>query len=183
MAGLVAAFIFALQMLNFPVASGTSGHLLGGALAAVLVGPWVATLCIAVVLLVQGLVFADGGLSAYGINVLLIAVIPSFVGAWVFRLAWSVLPRDKASAVAGSASAALVSVLVAAATFAVLFAVGGAVDLPFAEVLGAMVGVHVLVGLGEAAITAAVVSAVVAVRPDLVALAPGLSRTTVAVAG
>lgn len=183
MAGLVAASIFALQMLNFPVVSGTSGHLLGGALAAVLVGPWVATSCIAVVLLVQGLVFADGGLSAYGINVLLIAIVPSFVGAWVFRLAWSVLPKDKASAVAGAVLAALVSVPVAAATFAVLFAVGGAVDLPFAQVLGAMVGVHVLVGLGEAAITAAVVSAVVAVRPDLVALAPGLSRATVAVAG
>ena len=70
MAGLVAAFVFALQLLNFPVASGTSGHLIGGALAAVLVGPWVAVVCLSIVLFVQALLFADGGLSAYGINVI-----------------------------------------------------------------------------------------------------------------
>jgi len=180
MAGLVAAFIFALQMLNFPVASGTSGHLLGGALAAVLVGPWVGSLCIAVVLLVQGLVFADGGLSAIGINVLLVAIIPSFLGYGVFRLVWTLLPKEKASAVAAAAVAALVSVPVAAAAFAVLFGIGGSVDLAFGSVLGAMVGVHVLIGIGEALITAAVVSAVAGVRPDLLAAAPELARTIVA---
>ena len=175
MAGLVAAFIFALQMLNFPVASGTSGHLLGGALAAVLVGPWVGSLCIAIVLLVQSLLFADGGLSAYGLNVLLIATIPSFVGYGVFRALRRVLPRTAPSVVGASAVAALVSVPVAAAAFALLFGIGGNVDLELGSVLGAMVGVHVLVGMGEALITAAVVSAVVNVRPDLVHAASDLT--------
>ena len=168
MAGLVAAFVFALQMLNFPVASGTSGHLLGGALAAVLVGPWIGVLCIAVVLLVQGLMFADGGLTAYGLNVLLIGIVPTFAGWWVFRAFRSVLPATKRSVVAASGVAAFVSVPVAAAVFAVLFAVGGSVDISFGAVLTAMVGVHTLVGIGEAVITAAVVSAVVSTRPDLV---------------
>jgi cobalt/nickel transport system permease protein len=166
--GLVAAFIFVLQMLNFPVASGTSGHLLGGALAAVLVGPWIGCVCITVVLLVQGLLFADGGLTAYGLNVLLIAVIPTFVAWGVFKATRSFLPATRGSVVAASSVGALVSVPVAAAAFAVLFAAGGAVDLSFGSVLAAMVGVHVLIGIGEAVITGAVVSAVVAARPDVV---------------
>jgi cobalt/nickel transport system permease protein len=168
LAGLVAAFIFALQMLNFPVANGTSGHLVGGALAAVLVGPWIGCVCVAVVLLVQGLLFADGGLTAYGLNVLLIAIIPSFVGWGVFRAARSFLPATRRSVVVSSALAALVSVPVAAAAFAVLFAIGGSVDLPFRSVLAAMVGVHLVIAIGEAVITAAVVSAVVATRADVV---------------
>lgn len=176
MAGLVAAFVFALQMLNFPVASGTSGHLLGGVLAAVLVGPWIAILCIAVVLLLQGLLFADGGLTAYGLNVLLIGIIPSFVGYGVFRLVRSALPATKGSVVAASGVAALVSVPVAAAAFALLFAVGGSVDLSFSAVVTAMVGVHILVGIGEALITMAVVSTVISSRPDLVFGASDLER-------
>jgi len=168
LAGLVAAFIFALQMLNFPVAAGTSGHLLGGTLAAVLVGPWTGTLCVAVVLLVQALVFADGGLSAYGINVVLIAIVPSFVGYGAFRLARVLLPSRPSSVVTASGFAALVSVPTAAALFAVLYGFGGAADLSFGSVLATMVGVHVLVGIGEAIITACVLSAVVATRPDLV---------------
>ena len=168
LAGLVAAFVFVLQMLNFPVASGTSGHLLGGALAAVLVGPWIGCVCIAVVLLVQGLLFADGGLTAYGLNVLLIAVIPTFVGWGVFRAARAMLPATRRSVVVSSGLAALVSVPVAAAAFAVLFTIGGSVDLSFGSVLAAMLGVHVLIGIGEAVITAAVVSAVVATRADVV---------------
>lgn len=179
MAGLVAAFIFALQMLNFPVAGGTSGHLLGGALAAVLVRPWVGTLCISVVLAVQGLMFADGGLTAYGLNVILIAIVPTFVAYGVFRLLWRFLPKRKPSVVIGTTVAALVSVPVAAAVFAVLFAIGGAVDLSFGTVLGAMVSVHVLVGIGEALITSAVISTVVAVRPDLIAAAPELKPALV----
>ncbi len=174
MAGLVAAFVFAAQMLNFPVGAGTSGHLLGGALAAVLVGPWIGNLCIAVVLLVQALLFADGGLSAYGLNVLLIATIPSFVGYGAFRLTRIALPRAKSSVVAASGVAALVSVPVAAAAFAVLFRVGGSVDLSFSSLLTAMVGTHLLVGIGEACITAAVISAVISSRPDLVSGAADL---------
>ncbi|MDE0802218.1 MAG: energy-coupling factor ABC transporter permease [Acidimicrobiales bacterium] len=168
MAGLVAAFIFALQLLNFPVASGTSGHLLGGALAAVLVGPWVGLVCVSIVLLVQALVFADGGLTAYGLNVILVAIVPAFVGYGVYRLVRALLPANRRAVVAGSAVGAFVSVPVAAAVFAVLFAVGGSIDLEFSSVLTAMVGTHLLIGIGEAAITAAIVSAVVTTRPDLV---------------
>lgn len=168
MAGLVAAFIFALQLLNFPVASGTSGHLLGGALAAVLVGPWVGLVCVSIVLLVQALVFADGGLTAYGINVILVAIVPAFVGYATYRLVRALLPANRGSVVAASALGAFVSVPIAAAVFSVLFAFGGSVDLEFSSVLTAMVGTHLLIGLGEAAITAAIVSAVVSTRPDLV---------------
>lgn len=168
MAGLVAAFIFALQMLNFPVVSGTSGHLLGGALAAVLVGPYVGLTCVSIVVFVQALLFADGGLSALGLNVLLIAIVPAFVGYGVFTVAARLLPPTRQGVVASAAVGAFVSVPVAAAVFSVLFAVGGAVDLSFSAVMGAMVGTHVLIGVGEAVITAAIVSAVVASRPDLV---------------
>ncbi|WP_436795003.1 energy-coupling factor ABC transporter permease [Actinospongicola halichondriae] len=168
MAGLVAAFIFALQLINFPVASGTSGHLIGGALAAVLVGPWVAIVCLSIVLFVQALLFADGGLSAYGINVILMAIVPVVIGYGAFVLARTLLPKAKSGVVASSAIGAALSVPVAAATFALLFGIGGTIDLDFRSVLVAMVGTHVLIGIGEAAITAAVVSAVVGTRPDLV---------------
>lgn len=173
MAGLVSAFVFALQMLNFPVAAGTSGHLLGGALATVLVGPWLGSLCIAVVLFVQSLVFADGGLTAYGINVLLIATIPTFVAHAVFTLCRRVLPAGRSAVVGGAAMAAFVSVPVAAAAFALLFALGGSVGVPVGTVLTAMVGVHLLIAVGEAIITTAVISAVVGTRPDLVRGANG----------
>ena len=94
LAGLTAAFIFALQMLNFPVASGTSGHLLGGCLAAVLVGPWVGSLCMAVVFIVQALVFADGGLTALGLNIIVMGYVTCFVGYGVFLLLRSIAPAD-----------------------------------------------------------------------------------------
>src|SRR5687767_8163277 len=93
MAGLVAAFVFAAQMVNFPVGAGTSGHLLGGALAAVLVGPFTGALCLAVVLLVQGLLFADGGITALGTNVTLFSIVAVGVSWVVFRLAQRVLPK------------------------------------------------------------------------------------------
>ncbi|HJU97610.1 MAG TPA: energy-coupling factor ABC transporter permease [Jiangellaceae bacterium] len=168
LAGLTAAFVFAVQMLNFPVGVGTSGHLLGGALAAVLVGPWTAVLCVSVVLIVQALLFADGGLTALGTNVTLIAVVTVAVGWFVTRAVLLVLPRRPASVVPASAVGALVSVPAAALVFVLLFAVGGNADLPLATLTAAMLGWHVLVGIGEAVITALTVSAVVAVRPDLV---------------
>jgi cobalt/nickel transport system permease protein len=167
LAGLVAAFVFAVQMLNFPVASGTSGHLLGAVLAAVLVGPWAAVICIAVVLLVQAL-FADGGLTALGLNVLNMGLVAGLGGYAVFLVARRLLPRTKAGVVAASAVAAGLSVVLAAVAFVVEYAIGGTVDLSLGAVLGAMVGVHVLIGIGEAVITAMTVSAVLAVRPDLV---------------
>ncbi|MEU5972741.1 energy-coupling factor ABC transporter permease [Streptomyces globisporus] len=168
LAGLVAAFIFAVQMLNFPVAAGTSGHLMGGALAAILVGPYTAVLCLSVVLLLQGIFFADGGLTALGVNITVMGVVTVVVAYGVFRLLAGLLPRSRRSATASAFVAALVSVPASAAAFTLLYWIGGTTDIPIGKVFTAMVGVHVLIGIGEAVITALTVGAVLAVRPDLV---------------
>ncbi|MFF2729901.1 energy-coupling factor ABC transporter permease [Streptomyces sp. NPDC058008] len=175
LAGLVAAFVFAVQMLNFPVAAGTSGHLLGGALAAILVGPWTGVLCLAVVLLMQGILFADGGLTALGVNITVMGVVTTVVAYAVFRGLARVLPRTRRSTTVAAFVAALLSVPAAAVAFTAIYAVGGTTDVPVGKVLTAMVGVHVLIGVGEAAITALTVGAVIAVRPDLVHGARGLA--------
>jgi len=168
MAGLVAAFIFAVQMLNFPVGAGTSGHLMGGALAAVLVGPWTGILCMSVVLLVQGLLFADGGLTALGTNIVLMGVVTVGVGWIVFKGVLAVTRKNEGAVVVGAFLGALLSVPAAAIVFVMLFEVGGTADISLSALIAAMVGWHVLIGIGEAVITALTVSAVVAVRPDLV---------------
>ncbi|MFI6453709.1 energy-coupling factor ABC transporter permease [Streptosporangium amethystogenes] len=167
MAGLVAAFVFAVQMLNFPVAAGTSGHLLGGALAAILVGPYTAVLCVAVVLLVQGFFFADGGLTALGVNITLMGVVAVLVGWGVFRLITRSV-RGRGAVVAASFVAALVSVPATALAFTLLFWIGGTAPIEIGTVAAAMGGVHLLIGIGEGLITAVTVSTVLAVRPDLV---------------
>jgi cobalt/nickel transport system permease protein len=176
LAGLVAAFIFAVQMLNFPVAAGTSGHLLGGALAAILVGPYTGVLCVSVVLLMQGILFADGGLTALGVNITDMAIVTTVVGYAVFRGLVKVLPRTRRSVTVASFAAALLSVPAAAVTFTFIYAIGGTTDIAIGKVATAMIGVHVLIGIGEAAITALTVGAVVAVRPDLVYGARGLQQ-------
>ena len=168
LAGLVATFVFATQMLNVPVAGGTSGHLMGGALAAVLVGPYTGLLCLTVVLAVQSLLFADGGITALGTNVVLMGVVTVVVGYLVFRAVQLVLPKRLSMVAPAAALGALVSVVLAAATFVGLYVVGGAVPIPLDTLLTAMVGVHVLIGIGEAVITFLVVASIVAVRPDLV---------------
>ncbi|MFP3991913.1 energy-coupling factor ABC transporter permease [Streptomyces sp. E11-3] len=175
LAGLVAAFIFAVQMLNFPVAAGTSGHLLGGALAAILVGPYTGVLVMSVVLLMQSVLFADGGLTALGVNITVMGIVTVVVAYVLFRGLVKILPRGRRSVTVASFVAALVSVPASAAAFTLLFAVAGTTDVPVGTVLTAMVGVHVLIGLGEAAITALTVGAVIAVRPDLVYGARGLA--------
>lgn len=176
LAGLVAAFIFAVQMLNFPVAAGTSGHLLGGALAAILVGPYTGVLCVSVVLLMQGVLFADGGLTALGVNITDMAIVTTVVAYGLFRGLVKVLPRRRRSVTVASFVAALLSVPAAAVAFTALYAVGGTADVPLGKVFTAMVGVHLLIGIGEAAITALTVGAVIAVRPDLVYGARGLTK-------
>jgi cobalt/nickel transport system permease protein len=168
LAGLVALFIFATQMLNFPIGAGTSGHLLGGALAAVLVGPYTATLAITVVLIVQATLMADGGITALGTNITLMGLVGVWVGWLVFLAVRRVLPNRPRMVVPAAAVAALVSVPAAAFGFAVLFDLGGTTHVPFGTVVAAMVGVHVVIGLGEAVITALAVGSIVAVRPDLV---------------
>jgi len=174
MAGLVAAFIFAVQMLNFPVGAGTSGHLLGGALAAVLVGPWTAVLCMSVVLITQSLLFADGGITALGSNITLMGIVTIAVGFAVFTTVVRFAPASARSVAVGAFLAALVSVPAAAAAFVGLYEVGGTADIPLRSLIAAMVGWHVLIGVGEAIITGLTVSSVLAVRPDLVYGARGL---------
>jgi cobalt/nickel transport system permease protein len=168
MAGLVAAFVFAAQMLNFPVGAGTSGHVLGGALAAVLVGPWTGMLCLSVVLIVQALLFADGGITALGTNITLMAVVAVAVGWLVFRGAQRLLPDTTGWVAPAAAVGAFASVPCTAAVFTVLYAVGGTAPIPFDGLLTAMLGWHTLIGLGEAVITGLTVASITAVRPDLV---------------
>ena len=168
LAGLVAVFVFAAQMVNFPVGAGTSGHLIGAALAAVLVGPATATLCLTVVLAVQAFLFADGGVSALGTNVLLMGVVAVWVGYGLFRVALALLPRCLSSVSIAAGIGALLSVPTAALAFVGLYALGGAAPVPLAQLAAVMTGWHVVIGLGEAAITVLAVSSVVAARPDLV---------------
>jgi cobalt/nickel transport system permease protein len=174
LAGLVAAFVFAAQMLNFPVASGTSGHLLGGVLAAVLVGPVVGAVCIAVVLLVQALLFADGGLTALGLNVVNMALIGVFGGYALFCALRAVLPRRAPSVVVASGIAAGLAVVLSSIAFTIEYALGGSAGVSVTTLAGAMISVHTLIGIGEGVITAMTVSAVLATRPDLVWGARGL---------
>jgi cobalamin biosynthesis protein CbiM len=168
LAGLTAVFIFAVQMLNFPVAAGTSGHLLGGALAAVLVGPWAATLALTVVLLMQGFLFADGGLTAVGLNVFNMGVIGVWAGYGAFLIMRKVLPKNKSSIAVAASIAGLLSVPAAAVGFTIQYAMGATATFSTSTVLSAMVGTHVLIGIGEALITGLTVSAVLASRSDLV---------------
>jgi len=168
MAGLVATFVFAAQMVNFPVGLGTSGHLLGGALAAVLVGPWTGLLAVSVVLIVQALLLADGGITALGTNISLLGIVGVVVGWVVFRGLQRVLPKRLGLVPGLAAAGALVSVPVAALAFVGLYAVGGTAPVPLDGLTTAMLSWHALIGLGEALITGLVVASVVAVRPDLV---------------
>ena len=168
MAGLVATFVFAGQMINFPVGAGTSGHLLGGTLAAVLVGPWTAVLCVSTVLLVQALLMADGGITALGTNITLMALVGVAVGWLVFQAIRAVLPNRLGVVAPAAAVAAFVSVPAGALAFSLLFAIGGTAPVATDKVVLAMVSWHLVIGLGEAVITALVVASVVGVRPDLV---------------
>jgi cobalt/nickel transport system permease protein len=168
MAGLVATFVFAAQMVNFPVGLGTSGHLLGGALAAVLVGPWTGLLAVSVVLVVQALLLADGGITALGTNITLLGIVGVVVGWLVFRGLQRLLPTRLGLVPVLAAVGAFVSVPVAALAFVGLYALGGTAPVPLDGLATAMLGWHTLIGIGEAVITGLVVASVVALRPDLV---------------
>lgn len=158
--GVTAAFIFAAQMLNFPVAGGTSGHLLGGVLAAVLLGPWAGAVVISVVLIVQCLIFQDGGITALGANILNMAIIGVMGGYLVYNLF-----RKKLGVIPAVAIASWLSVVIASSACAVELAISGASPLRIA--LPAMVGIHMLIGIGEAIITCLVIGFIQKVRPDL----------------
>ncbi|MGW0021380.1 energy-coupling factor ABC transporter permease [Rhodococcus sp. NPDC003382] len=172
MAGLVAAFAFALQMVNFPILPGVSGHVLGGALAAILVGPYTGALCLAIVLIVQALLFADGGLSALGANITNMALIGVATGYGIAVALRSLLrgrTRGRGLAVV-SFTAALAAVVAASAGFLLEYAIGGASTTSLGTVAAYLLGTHVLVGAGEGIVTAATVAAVARARPDLVYL-------------
>lgn len=168
LAGIAAAFIFAAQMFNFPVAAGTTGHLLGGALAAILLGPHMGSIVVTIVVVVQALVFADGGLTALGYNVLNMAIVPAYGGYALFRLFRRVVPKTSGGVVAATGLAALGSVVLSAMAFSIQWLFGATAPVSFAEVFTAMVGVHFLIGIGEGVISAMAVGAVLGARADLV---------------
>jgi cobalt/nickel transport system permease protein len=162
---LTGAFIFATQMLNFPVAAGTSGHLIGGALAGILLGPWVGALVLAIVLLIQALFFGDGGITALGANIVLMGLVAGTGGYYLFRLLAAALPKSRVGFLAATAITSWATVVVASMVCTVFLLLNGFPD----ETFTAMVAVHALIGIGEAVITTAVVGAVLSARPDLVA--------------
>jgi cobalt/nickel transport system permease protein len=163
--GVMSAFIFAVQMLNFPVAGGTSGHFLGGVLAAILLGPYAAAIVIAVVLTAQCLIFQDGGLTALGANIFNMSFIGA-IGGYLIYVGIHRVIKSKAGMMASAGIAAWFSVVAASSFCAIELAISGTSPLNIA--LPAMAGVHVLIGIGEAIITCLVLSFILKVRPDLI---------------
>jgi cobalt/nickel transport system permease protein len=182
--GVLAAFIFAAQAINFPVAAGTSGHLLGGTLAAIVVGPWAATLIMTAVIAVQGLIFQDGGLVVMGWNIVNMGVLTALTGYVCYRLARRSIGESPLSAVAAAFAAAWISVEVGAIATSVELAVSG--TSPLALALPAMAGVHALIGVGEGIITSGAVGFLQATRPEILQageMAPGRRGAVGVVAG
>jgi cobalt/nickel transport system permease protein len=168
MMGVLAAFIFAAQMLNFPVIGGTSGHLIGAALAAILLGPWAGVLIMTCVLIVQSLIFQDGGLFALGANIVNMGVIPCFVGYYLYRGINLFFRKRKLGIMVGAGLAGWFTVVASSVFCALELAISDTVPLGVA--LPAMAGIHALIGIGEGLITAAVLVLVLATRADLLEL-------------
>jgi cobalt/nickel transport system permease protein len=177
--GVMAAFIFAAQMFNFQVIGGTSGHLLGGVLAAVLLGPWAGTLVMASVVAVQALVFQDGGLVVLGANIFNMGVIGTLGGYAIYRALCGVLGGEDRARVPAAGIAAWLSVVIAAGAISIELALSGTTELMVA--LPTMVAIHMLIGVGEAIITMAALAFIQVTRPDLFELRDaGLSSSTAA---
>jgi cobalt/nickel transport system permease protein len=166
--GVMAAFIFAAQMFNFQIPGGTSGHLLGGVLAAILLGPYAGTIVMACVISVQALVFQDGGLLALGANIFNMGVIGTFGGYWLYRTIAAVLGGEQKGRLPAAAVAAWCSVMAAAVLVAFQLAISDTTSLPTALV--AMAGWHVVIGVGEAVITVGALAFIAASRADLLRL-------------
>ena len=162
LAGVMAAFIFAGQMINFPVAGGTSGHLIGAALAAIALGPWLGILVMTAVIALQALLFQDGGLVVMGANILVMGVVPALVG---YGLYGAVAGRGRRAQLAVAAVAAWLSVMAAALLTALLLGFSNTVS--FSVVVPIMLGIHALIGIGEALITVAALSFILSARPQL----------------
>ena len=163
--GVMAAFIFAAQAINFPVLGGTSGHLLGGALATIVLGPWAAVLVMAAVIGLQGLLFQDGGLLVMGWNIMNMGVLTVFVAAAVYRLVRGRLANDRTGLIIGGAAGAWLSVMAAALATSLELAASG--TSPLNIVLPAMLAVHAAIGTGEAIITVGALLLIYSTRPDL----------------
>ncbi|MCJ7769082.1 MAG: energy-coupling factor ABC transporter permease [Dehalococcoidales bacterium] len=168
MMGILAAFIFAAQMLNFPVAGGTSGHVIGAALVAILLGPWAAVIIMSVVLFAQSLIFQDGGLLALGANIFNMGIVAGFGAYYIYRIMGLLLGDSSRSKLVAGFIAAWSSVLLASMACAIELAISG--TSPLSVVLPAMAGVHSIIGIGEGLITVAVVSVVLSTRADLLKL-------------
>ena len=171
LAGIMAAFIFAAQMLNFPVAGGTSGHFIGAALAFIVLGPWLGLLAMTAVVAVQALLFQDGGLVVMGANILVMGIVPGFLAYGIYR--WS-RGRSANVQLLLTGVAAWLSVVTAATIVSLLLAFSGTSSLNV--VLPAMLGVHVLIGLGEALITVAALTFIRRTRPSLLEEGPSAGR-------
>ena len=163
LAGIMAAFIFAAQMLNFPVAGGTSGHFIGAALATIVLGPWLGILVMAAVIILQALLFQDGGLVVMGDNILVMGIIPAFVG---YGLSRSFMNRPRGQRLVAIGVSAWLSLMAAAFITALLLWISGTSAL--GVVVPAMLGIHALIGLGEALVTVAAYTFIVQTRPELV---------------
>lgn len=168
--GILAAFIFAAQMLNFPIIGGTSGHLIGAALAAILLGPWAGVLIMTCVLIAQSLIFQDGGLLALGANIFNMGIVACFSSYYIYRLVMLLLRNSRKGMLFGGFAGAWISVFLASVFCAIELAISG--TSPIQLVLPAMAGLHALIGIGEGLITGAVLSVVLATRADLLQLKP-----------
>ena len=166
--GVTAAFIFAAQMINFPVVGGTSGHLLGAVLAAILLGPWAGTLVMASVIAVQSLVFQDGGLLAMGANIVNMGIVGTIGGYAIYRTVARLLGGEAQRRLPAAAVAAWSAVMLGAAVTSFELAFSGTTTL--AVVLPAMLGTHALIGIGEAIITVGALALIQSARPDLLQL-------------
>ena len=165
--GVTAAFIFAAQMINFPVAGGTSGHFLGAVFSSVLLGPWASLIIITIVLVVQCLGFADGGLTAIGSNIFNMGVIGALGGYGIFSFIYTLLQKSRKGFFIALAISSWFSIVMGASAAAIELAISGTSPLKIA--LTAMAGIHAIIGVGEAIITTAAISLILKTRPDLVA--------------
>jgi cobalt/nickel transport system permease protein len=178
--GVSAAFIFAAQMINFPIIGGTSGHLMGGTLAGILLGPWAGSLVMSVVFIVQSVMFQDGGLTALGANITIMGLVGTFGGYYLYRLLRILIGKNTWLGMSvGTAIASWTSVVVAAALCAMLLALSDTV--PLFVGLTAMLSWHFMIGIGEAFITLAVISFIWRTRPELIYSAPIPNSVNVAI--
>lgn len=178
--GVSAAFIFAAQMVNFPIIGGTSGHLLGGTLAGILLGPWAGSLVMSVVFIVQSVMFQDGGLTALGANITIMGLIGTFGGYYLYQFLRTLIGRNTWSGMSiGTAIASWTSVVVAAGLCALMLALSDTV--PLAVGLTAMLSWHFMIGIGEAFITLAVISFIWNTRPELIYSTPSQDSAKVTI--